>query len=1509
MKRRITAMMLVFVMVFSLIPAGTMKAAGATTPTFTYDVSGSNATITGYTDTTVKDLVVPENVDGYTVTAVADGAFSWTKYPNLVNLTVRGANVNIGSRMCGFDSAGSRNDNIVLWGADGSTLETYAASQLLTFKEVTSQMSDIRTEANVNSCYTGSGSFKVYTYIETAGGNAAEDIIWESEDSSQATVMAFGTPVKQNDGTYKAEATVNVLSKGDGTCKIYASARGLDAKKELELTIKQSATAVNVETALYALDEEAEELVLVDTLDTFHQNRTVTADVNTFLWVKPSVVGSAEDYAEAWTSAGSGEYIEYRGTHEGGYMFSLLKTTGSDYTTLTFTSASLVCSTTLNVRITNPAKDFTMQVNENDVDGGGSFLLIEGDKAELGVILNPLNSTDTVEWSSSNTNVATVAEDGSLTTLNSGKTTITCKVSDTAGVARRLQKSFELQVMKKVLYNKLGLSDSANGNVITELDLEAGKTCRVYPVDTEPGDSEANEHLIYTSNNSSLVTVDQDGNITAASGKTGSAIITASAARSDTTNTTASIVVNVYVKATSIGISSAEQIPQGQSKDVKYTLSPSGASEDIIWTPADASVVSVKDNGDSITITALKVGNTTIEGRSKSGGATVSIQVVVQEPIHMTNLGIAVSDRNSYRNSYEDEDGVLVYEVPKGENIVFEPDFLPLNSNDSLTWSYDVDNLKVATGVVNSTNYEVTAQNVGKQTFTLKSSNGLIAKCRIEVIIPATRLDICNGTSTNVINTATVGVGGSINVNGYMGASVTDYCTWTASNDNVSLSATETSNRGTVTIKGLKVGTTTITATSEDGEYSATLEVTVNIPVTGITFKEGTQTLGTSIDILPNSQKEISIVATPANNTAQKYTWTSVSGRVSITPSSDGTSAVIIGQIVGNDTIKVTADTGYTKSIQVKVLQPSDSITFTCTETTVNKGSKVTAIATVTPDGANDGIKYTTSVDGVVKLTPASNGKSVTIEGIGVGTVTITATTGSGMTASIDITVVTIEASELTVSGIISTGYTYKGAAIEPTITVKHGSTTLKKDTDYTVECSNNINVTDEAVITITGIGKYSGTIERTFKINPKSGTSLGIKYKENNATSVSRVYNGAAYKPKVSIVDGALVLTEGKDFTVTYPSSPVKVGTYTLTVNYKGNYSGTKTASYKVTAKNIADNTILVSGISSTGYTYTTNAITPKITIKDGSKTLVLGTGNDYTVTYSANTNVSTSTQKAKITIRGIGNYTGTRVVEFKIIPADISKATATKIADKIYTGSAQKPAPVLKFGGKSVSSANYTLTYSANKNTGKATITVKGKGNFKGTKKVTFKILPKQVTGVKQTNATKSSVTLSWSKAAGYVTGYNIYKYSTSTKKYTYVGTTTSTKYTVKKLASGKDYKYAVCAYKKVGTSKYLGAKSAIYTAKTSCGTPKMSSITSPSKKMVKVTWKKTTGANQYYVYVSTNGKTYTLKAKPTSTSVNITGLTSGKKCYVKIKAVRNINGKSYTSAYSAVKSIKVK
>lgn len=1527
MKKRLMAMLLAFVMMVCQIPTDGIIALAETEAEFTYTLSGSDATITGYTDTTVTSLVIPETITAqegtYNVVAIADYAFSWDNYPNLTDIAVRGENVTIGTMMCGFESTGvhSRNDNMVLWGNAGSTFQTYAQNNLFTFKLLTTSMTEIGSEAEIDSCYTEGGAFKVFTYLSIEGTDVdAEDIMWESENTEQATIVAFGTPTKQNDGTYKAEATVRVLTKGDGTCKLYAYTRGLTEKKEIELTIKQSASSVTYDAAIYTgiTNEEGEVTgyELCDVPDTFCQNDIITADEGKYLWISPSVVGSDEDGVEGWTAGDSESNLEYVGSHNSGWLFSLKGTTGDGYTYIRITSESLVRSKVVNIKITLPATGITMTYGEEKtiISDEGNLLLIEGQREPLNAALTPSNSTDSVTWTSANTNVATIAEDGTITTHNSGTSLITCKIKDCDAAERDLQATFTLSVYKKVLYSRLGIATTKqNASPITELDMEAGTECQLYPIELDSVQETPNEPLIWTSSNEKVATVDDSGKITTKDGVTGTAIISASALRSNGANVTASIIVKTYVKATSISLSPVT-IPNGKSKVISYKVLPSTASEEIIWTPEDSSVVTVKDNNDgTITVTALKEGNTTIQGRSKSGGATVSTNVIVEKYVPMQTLNIVVREPDSYVRTYVDEENITVYEVAKGGTIELMPSFTPNSqeekSNDELEWWYEAVANITLHEVNDEGNYVITAKAVGTQLFTLESTNGLVAKCKIKVIVPATKVDICSNNSSTQIERLTVNLNELGRVNANMGSNVTDKCTWTADNDNIEFSSTTSENKEVINIRGLKPGTTIVTATAENG-LKSTLEVVVVIPVTDIQFIESGKTLTSGLNILLNETKSITLNILPDNTSAQKYTWASSRGNVSITPSEDGKTATIIGYVVGTDTITVTPDIGKPKTLSVKVMQPAESISFTSEGTTINKGSSITALVEVAPTTANDGITYTVDKENIVALTPSTDGKSVKIDGIGVGTVTITATTGSGKTATMTITVVTIEASELTVTGLNVNGYAYTGAEIEPKPTVKYGATTLREGTDYELSYENNVTSSENAKVIVTGRGKYSGTLELTFKIYSKSGTSLQVKFVENNLTSMTKTYDGMVYNPLIKIVDGENTLIQGNDYDIVYPENAVNVGKYTLTINYKGNYSGTKNISYSIASKPLDDTSITVSGIDANGYAYTAEAIKPAIVVKDGtSKVLVEGTTADYTVAYSGNTKASTDTAKAKITITGKGNYKGTKSVEFVINPAPISSVTVGEIPDKTYTGKEQKPSVSLKYKDKTVTSADYELAYSGNTNTGKATIAITGKGNFTGTKYVYFNIVPKNVQGVKQTKATTTSVTLTWTKVDGGVTGYRVYSYNAKKDTYKYAGSTTKNKITIKKLKAGNDYSYVVCAYKKVDSGICEGKYSTPCAVKTTPGKPKLQKAKSSSSGAVTLTWKKTKGASSYEIYYSANGKKYKLKKTSSSTSITITGLKSKKKHFFKIKAIRNIAGKNYKSAFSKVKSVKAK
>ena len=221
---------------------------------------------------------------------------------------------------------------------------------------------------------------------------------------------------------------------------------------------------------------------------------------------------------------------------------------------------------------------------------------------------------------------------------------------------------------------------------------------------------------------------------------------------------------------------------------------------------------------------------------------------------------------------------------------------------------------------------------------------------------------------------------------------------------------------------------------------------------------------------------------------------------------------------------------------------------------------------------------------------------------------------------------------------------------------------------------------------------------------------------------------------------------------------------------------------------------------------TYTGKAVKPDVTVKLGSKTLKNGT--DYTVTYENNTKAGT----ACATIKGKGNYYGKLSKTFTIKAKSVAKAGVTGLASKVYTGKAIKPAVTVKVGGNTLKKGtDYTVSYKNNKKIGKASVTIKGKGNYTGTVTKKFTIKPKasRVLSAKSTKTKKMTVKL---RKTANVTGYQI-TYSTS-KKFTKKTTTNvSTKKltkTISKLKKGKTYYVKVRTYKTVGKTKYYSSYS---------------------------------------------------------------------------------------------------
>ncbi len=171
-----------------------------------------------------------------------------------------------------------------------------------------------------------------------------------------------------------------------------------------------------------------------------------------------------------------------------------------------------------------------------------------------------------------------------------------------------------------------------------------------------------------------------------------------------------------------------------------------------------------------------------------------------------------------------------------------------------------------------------------------------------------------------------------------------------------------------------------------------------------------------------------------------------------------------------------------------------------------------------------------------------------------------------------------------------------------------------------------------------------------------------------------------------------------------------------------------------------------------------------------------------------------------------------------------DISRIKSVKLSKTsyTYTGKAFKPSVTVKsYSGKTLKKdTDYTVKYSKNKAIGTATVTVTFKGNYSGSKKLTFSIKPAKVSSLKLT-AKNDAVALSWKTVKG-ASGYEI-KYSTS-KKFTSKTTKTALikkqstkKTTLKKLKNKKKYYVKIRAYKTVSGKKVYGAYSSVKNVKT--------------------------------------------------------------------------------------------
>lgn len=332
----------------------------------------------------------------------------------------------------------------------------------------------------------------------------------------------------------------------------------------------------------------------------------------------------------------------------------------------------------------------------------------------------------------------------------------------------------------------------------------------------------------------------------------------------------------------------------------------------------------------------------------------------------------------------------------------------------------------------------------------------------------------------------------------------------------------------------------------------------------------------------------------------------------------------------------------------------------------------------------------------------------------------------------------------LTVSGIKEK--VYNGKAQTQNLKLKDPSTgkTLKAGTHYALSYENNTNA-GTASIVVQGIeaNGYVGTRRITFSIQP-----CAIKKASSKILDKKIYYTGTAQTPRVSITYKKAGLVEGRDYQISYSSNTNKGKGY-ITLTGLGNFNGTKTLKFTISARKMKEASIVM---SATQDTYDGPTLYPTITVSYNNITLRQGT--DYTVTYPKKLKAGKNTIKVK----GKTNFTGTVSLKYTVNKASMSNAVVTLPYAWRYTGKNVKviPTKVVIENTTLTYKTDYTVKYidsngkrkSSVKNPGEYQIVLTGKKNYIGTLTLKFCI-----------TSDEALLNNNYNSGAGTVTGGNTF------------------------------------------------------------------------------------------------------------------------------------------------------
>ena len=231
---------------------------------------------------------------------------------------------------------------------------------------------------------------------------------------------------------------------------------------------------------------------------------------------------------------------------------------------------------------------------------------------------------------------------------------------------------------------------------------------------------------------------------------------------------------------------------------------------------------------------------------------------------------------------------------------------------------------------------------------------------------------------------------------------------------------------------------------------------------------------------------------------------------------------------------------------------------------------------------------------------------------------------------------VTIDQATLTSMSLAETNFIYNQTEREAQVVYVNAGTIVVPSTSYDLTGNKATNVGNYTA-KVTGKGNFKGEVTAQWSIVAANASLF-----ELTLGTTEYIYDGTAKTPTVTVKDGSAVLTEGTDYTLAYTAN-IAAGTATVTATGKGNYSGTKTATFTIKPATLTSVTLEEAEFS---YNFD-NPVAQTVGIAEVKAGNLVVPAAQYEVEGNTQTDPGTYT----VTVTGKTNFTGSVTADFVIL------------------------------------------------------------------------------------------------------------------------------------------------------------------------------------------------------------------------------------------------------------------